>query len=58
LYVRLNRRMRRSFCGRFERSETRGSGERLRAKGVGIGKVAKTLGVGVSYIHRLDRSAP
>jgi DNA invertase Pin-like site-specific DNA recombinase len=29
---------------------------RLRAKGTGIGKVAKTLGVGVSFIQRLERS--
>jgi DNA invertase Pin-like site-specific DNA recombinase len=29
---------------------------RLRAKGVGIGKVAKTLGVGVSYIQRLEHT--
>jgi DNA invertase Pin-like site-specific DNA recombinase len=29
---------------------------RLRAKGVGIGKVAKTLGVGVSYIRRLEHT--
>jgi DNA invertase Pin-like site-specific DNA recombinase len=29
---------------------------RLRAKGVGIGKIAKTLRVGVSYIQRLERS--
>jgi DNA invertase Pin-like site-specific DNA recombinase len=28
---------------------------RLRAKGIGIGKVAKTLRVGVSYIQRLER---
>ena len=28
---------------------------RLRAKGVGMGKVARTLGVGVSYVQRLER---
>jgi DNA invertase Pin-like site-specific DNA recombinase len=28
---------------------------RLRAKGVGIGRVARTLGVGVSYVQRLER---
>jgi DNA invertase Pin-like site-specific DNA recombinase len=27
---------------------------RLRAKGIGIGKVARTLGIGVSYIQRLE----
>ena len=30
---------------------------RLRAKGVGIGKVAKTLRVGVSYVQRLEAEA-
>ena len=29
---------------------------RLRAKGIGIGKVARTLGVGVSYVQRLERN--
>jgi transcriptional regulator with XRE-family HTH domain len=28
---------------------------RLRAKGVGMAKVARTLGVGVSYVQRLER---
>jgi hypothetical protein len=27
---------------------------RLRAKGLGMGKVAKTLGIGVSYVQRLE----
>jgi DNA invertase Pin-like site-specific DNA recombinase len=26
---------------------------RLRKKGVGIGKIARTLGIGVSYMHRV-----
>jgi DNA invertase Pin-like site-specific DNA recombinase len=28
---------------------------RLRAKGIGIGRVARTLGVGVSYVQRLEK---
>jgi len=29
------------------------SGRRLRKKGVGIGKIARTLGIGASYVQRV-----
>jgi len=33
--------------------EQRASVQRLRKKGVGIGKIARTLGIGASYVQRV-----